>query len=79
MVFSYLVFSKYSSDNNLSNIKENRKNLNKKLFNNSADLPFLRNDTDNAVNFNTGYNNMDTTSPKRNFWDLFKKKWKKKQ
>jgi hypothetical protein len=35
-------------------------------------LPILKNDTNDIIEFNSGYNE-DITKIKRNFWNLFKK------
>ena len=72
-LFSFFIFSNYSSSSNAVNIKESRKNLDNKLSSESTNLPLLENDTNNVVNFNSGYNNIDLENSQRNFWDLFKK------
>jgi hypothetical protein len=72
-LFSFFIFFNYSSSSNAVNIKESRKNLDNKLSSESTNLPLLKNDTNNVVNFNSGYNNIDLENSQRNFWDLFKK------
>ena len=51
----------YISNNNREKINFNRTNI-----------PLLKNDTDNVIEFNSGYNDKDN-KVKRNFWNLFKK------
>ena len=41
-------------------------------------LPILKNDTNNVIQFNDGYSNEIQNDKPRNFWNLLKSKWKKK-
>ena len=70
--FIYFVGSSYFSDNQKIKVKKKRDAIISNLKNNSNELPFLINDTDNIVNFNTGFENKNNVT-KRSFWKLFKK------
>jgi len=69
--FMYFIFSFYLSENNQKKININRKNIYQKVNNNLDNLPYLKNDTKNVIEFNSGYN-IDSNKIKRNFWNLFK-------
>jgi len=70
--FIYFIISTYVSENNKKKINFNRKNIYSKIEDNLSNLPFLKNDTQDVIEFNTGYDN-DRNKIKRNFWNLFKK------
>ena len=60
------------SKNNKEIIKSNRTNTYLKIEDNLSNLPILKNDTNNVIEFNSGYN-INDSKIKRNFWNLFKK------
>jgi hypothetical protein len=62
----------YISDKNIKKINTNRANVYKKIEENISNLPLLTNDTNDVIEFNSGYDN-DNNKIKRNFWKLFKK------
>ena len=70
--FIYFIILTYVSENNKKKINFNRKNIYSKIEDNLSNLPFLKNDTQDVIEFNTGYDN-DRNKIKRNFWNLFKK------
>ena len=76
-IFCYKVFSFYNSLNNKDLISKNRENIDNIIDSKIQDIPFLKNDTNNVIEFNSGYNQNDDKNIKK-FWNLFKK-WKKKQ
>jgi len=71
-LFFYLVGSSYFSNNLETKIKNNRESFSHNLKNKIKGLPILINDTDNAVEFNTGFEN-ENIKIERNFWNLFKR------
>ena len=75
--FLFFVGNIYFSDKYKKKINSNRIKITEKIENNFIGLPFLPNDTNNVIEFNTGFNN-DYNKTKRNFWKLFKK-WLGKQ
>ena len=71
-LFIFFIISTYISDENKKKINLNRANIYSKIENSLTNLPLLKNDTQNVIKFNSGYEN-DSKKIKRNFWDLFKK------
>jgi predicted PurR-regulated permease PerM len=71
-LFIYFVVTTYISSNNKEKINANRKNIHSKLNKSLSDLPFLKNNTNNVIEFNSGYTN-NGNKIKRNFWNLLKK------
>ena len=73
LIFFYNIYKFYFSNKNLESIEFNRSNIeliiNKKISN----LPILDNDTDNVIEFNSGYNQDDKSKSQRKFWKLFNK------
>lgn len=72
--FFYAVLDNYFSENYKKQISLNRSNINKIIAKESVNVPFLLNDTNDVIEFNSGYNNKNNSKPKRNFWKLFKNK-----
>jgi len=75
--FLFLVVSTYLSENQKNNIKKNRETISEKIKKNMTELPILSNNTNNVIEFNSGYEN-ESNKIERNFWRLFKK-WLGKQ
>ena len=69
-VFIFFVTSTYISNKNKEKINTNRKNVYLKIEEIMSALPLLKNDTNDAIEFNSGYNNYENKI-KRNFWNLF--------
>jgi len=70
--FVYFVISIYISNNNQEKMNAKRINAYLKIKESLLTLPLLKNDTNNVIEFNSGYKN-DSHKIKRNFWNLFKK------
>ena len=70
--FIFFIFIIYFSDENKKKINSNRTNNYSKIEDILPSLPLLKNDTQNAIKFNSGYEN-DNNKIKRDFWNLFKK------
>jgi uncharacterized membrane protein len=68
----YLCVSIYFSEANKKKINVNRTIIDSKIKNNISNLIILENNTDNVIEFNSGFNNTKNKI-KRNFWDLLKK------
>ena len=58
-IFFYKVFSFYSSLNNKDLISKNRENIDNIIDSKIQDIPFFKNDTNNVIEFNSGYNQND--------------------
>tara|TARA_B100001173_G_C15704321_1_gene427452 strand:+ start:284 stop:544 length:261 start_codon:yes stop_codon:yes gene_type:complete len=70
--FFITVFNFYFSEKNINLLKKNRNNIEIKLSENISNLPVLENDTNYIIEFNSGFDNTNKDSFKRNFWELFK-------
>tara|TARA_B110000444_G_C18506233_1_gene440141 strand:+ start:47 stop:313 length:267 start_codon:yes stop_codon:yes gene_type:complete len=71
-LFIFFISSTYVSNSNKERININRSDAQLKIERNISSLPFLKNDTSDVVEFNSGYED-DNNRIKRKFWDLFKK------
>ena len=69
--FFYLIISTYFSDREQMDSKKDRKVISKIIENNISGLPVLINDTNNIIEFNSGFED-DNDKIKRSFWNLFK-------
>ena len=65
-------FNYYISDKNINAVKNNRENLESKILESTSALPLLPNDTNNVIEFNSGFENSNKQNFKRSFWELFK-------
>tara|TARA_B100000780_G_C20752444_1_gene298953 strand:- start:1 stop:267 length:267 start_codon:yes stop_codon:yes gene_type:complete len=70
--FFYFVRHEYLSHNYDSKIKKNMETIVQKINSNTNGLPFLANDTNDVIIFNSGFENKNQKI-ERNFWKLFKK------
>tara|TARA_B100000886_G_C20174382_1_gene387433 strand:+ start:214 stop:474 length:261 start_codon:yes stop_codon:yes gene_type:complete len=69
VIFFYNIVNYYRSDINVENIKNKRKNFNKMSYITDSDLPLLKNDTYNVIQFNSGFEE-EKFEKKRFFWRL---------
>tara|TARA_B100000965_G_C19388174_1_gene667732 strand:+ start:321 stop:590 length:270 start_codon:yes stop_codon:yes gene_type:complete len=72
-LFFYFVVNEYLSKKNKKLISLNRLNINQELIKQTNNLSVLKNDTDNVIEFNSGYNQDDKSKSQRKFWKLFNK------
>ena len=63
IIFIFSIYNYYSSNKNIDRI------LKEKIF----DLPVLKNDTNNVIEFNNSLKDGIEDNKKRSFWDLLKK------
>ena len=73
-IFFYLIVKYYLSDIVKNQINLNRTTLEKKIADNNLILPILKNDTNNVIEFNSGFNDNEKKKIKRNFWNLINNK-----
>ena len=73
IIFFGSTYKYYSSSKNIKNKEFNRNNIDQILNNKISNLPILKNDTDNVIEFNDSFDEEINNNKKRNFWDLFKK------
>ena len=71
--FIYFVINHYISEINIKKISKKRLNLEKIIEEKTIELSILKNDTNNIIEYNSGYSKTENKS-KRNFWDLLKLK-----
>ena len=72
ILFIFFVFKNYFSETNKKVINKNRSNLDNSLSRNLSDLPVLKNDTNNIIEYNSNFNPNNDIKKKRNFWQLLK-------
>ena len=70
--FFFKIFEFYNSNVYIDRIIANRGNIEKLILEKNPKIPILKNDTDNVIEFNSGFQN-EEKKLKRKFWDLFKK------
>lgn len=71
-IFLYFIVQQYFSDANINKTNNNRKNIINNLIIQKDNIVTLKNDTNNIIEYNSGYNN-DINKPKRKFWNLIRK------
>jgi len=72
LFFFFSVFSFYSSNKNLELKKFNRTNIDQIINKKISNLPVLKNDTNNVIEFNDGFSNKIKSDKPRSFWNLLK-------
>ena len=79
LIFFTSTYKYYSSNRNIKEKEFNRNNIDQIINEKIVNLPILSNDTSNVIEFNNSIFNESDKNKRRNFWDLLKSKWKKKQ
>ena len=74
IIFFGSIFKYYSSNKNIKNKEFNRNNIDQILNDKISNLPILKNDTDNVIEFNDGFSNEIKNDKPRSFWKLLKSK-----
>ena len=69
-----ITFKYYSSQKNIEAKDFNRNNIEKIINQKITNLPTLKNDTNNVVQFNDGFSNQIINEKPRSFWNLLKSK-----
>ena len=72
IIFFGSIFKYYSSNKNIKNKEFNRNNIDQILNDKITNLPILKNDTDNVIEFNDGFTNEIKNDKPRSFWNLLK-------
>ena len=73
IIFMLSIYNYYSSNKNIDAKNYNRKNIDQILKEKIIDLPVLKNDTNNVIEFNNSLKDGIEENKKRSFWDLIKK------
>ena len=72
IIFFGSTFKYYSSNKNIKIKEFNRNNIDQILNDKISNLPILKNDTDNVIEFNDGFSNEIKNDKPRSFWNLLK-------
>lgn len=72
--FIFSIFQYYSSTKNIEIKNYNRDNADYILKKKITDLPILKNNTNNIIEFNNSLENNRNNEKKRSFWELLKNK-----
>ena len=72
IIFFGSTYQYYSSNKNIKNKEFNRNNIDQILNDKISNLPILKNDTDNVIEFNDGFSNEIKNDKPRSFWNLLK-------
>ncbi len=73
-IFFLLTFKYYSSQKNIETRDFNRNNIDEIINMKISNLPILKNDTNNVIQFNDGFSNEMKNDKPRSFWNLLKTK-----
>lgn len=74
LIFFFVTFKYYSSSKNIEVKNFNRKNINEIISMKISNIPTLKNDTNNVIEFNDGFSNQINKDKSRSFWNLLKSK-----
>ena len=74
LIFFLFVIQEYLSEKHIKKININRANITANLLSRSSDLPILKNDTNDIIEYNNGFNMNENNREKRSFWKLLKRK-----
>ena len=72
LLFVYLLFPIYFSEENIKKIKKNRVNIENSFKDYLSNLPILENDTNDVIIYNSS-EFLEKKIKKRKFWELLKK------
>ena len=74
ILFFVSIFKFYFSNKNIKLINTNRLNSKDIIKSKTLDIPILKNDTQNIIEFNSSFSEEIKNDKPRNFWNLFKTK-----
>ena len=72
ILFFIFIYRYYFSIQNITNVTNDRTNIETNLKDKSVNLPILKNDTNDVIEFNSGFNEEINETKPRNFWNLLK-------
>ena len=72
LIFFFNIYSFYSSNKNLDSKEFNRKNIDQIINTKISNLPILKDDTNNVIEFNDGFSNEIKNNKPRSFWNLLR-------
>ena len=74
IIFFGSIYKYYSSNKNIETKEFNRNNVDEILNNKISNIPVLKNDTNNVIEFNDGFSEEIKNDKPRSFWNLLKSK-----
>ena len=74
LTFFLIIYKVYSSKKNIEVKNFNRNNIDEIVNSKISNLPVLKNDTYNVIEFNDGFSNKIKDEKSRSFWNLLKTK-----
>ena len=72
IVFFFKTYNYYSSKKNIEAKDFNRNNIDEIINKKISNLPVLKSDTNNVIEFNDGFSSEIMNDKPRNFWNLLK-------
>ena len=72
LIFFGSTYKYYSSNKNMKVKEFNRNNIDEIINKKISNLPILKNDTNNVIEFNDGFSNEIKNDKPRSFWNLLK-------
>ena len=72
LIFFGSAYKYYSSNKNIKVKEFNRNNIDEIINKKISNLPILKNDTNNVIEFNDGFSNEIKNDKPRSFWNLLK-------
>jgi len=72
LIFFFSIYRFYSSNKNLESKDFNRTNIDQIINTKISNLPILKNDTENVIEFNDGFSYEIKDAKPRSFWNLLK-------
>jgi hypothetical protein len=70
LMFFFTTYKYYSSNKNIEVKSFNRININKIIDTKISNLPILKNDTNDVIEFNDSFSNDIKNNKSRSFWNL---------
>ena len=74
VIFLICTYKYYSSNKNIEEKNFTRNNINQIINEKISDLPVLKSDTNNVIEFNDGFSIENDNDKPRSFWNLIKSK-----
>jgi len=71
-LFFFNIYKYYSSNTNIKNVNLNRSNIDTIVDTKISNLPILKNDTNDIIEFNDGFSSQIKNDKQRSFWNLLK-------
>ena len=72
LLFLFNIYNFYSSSKNLESKEFNRNNIDQIINKKISNLPILKNDTNNVIEFSDVLSNENKNDKPRSFWNLLK-------